>query len=122
MLKQVMKGSLLIVLSSLFLGAIISEASEKSQEYKGNAEVSFYGRYEYPGPDKPDGSQIEKVEKDPVITVPNDSVHEKVVPIKNQLPMTGEEKSNMFRVGCTLIFFILLISLTKRYFIKERNK
>ncbi|MCU4733700.1 LPXTG cell wall anchor domain-containing protein [Bacillus cereus] len=102
MKKSLVLFSMLMIMVSIFLSAqinLVFAAEEKI--YQSNSEISFYGEYEYPSPDKPDGSQV--TETYPSI-----------------LPITGGENNNFYYIeGMILILFSLFLLIKARKQSKE---
>ncbi|MDO6662037.1 LPXTG cell wall anchor domain-containing protein [Bacillus thuringiensis] len=102
MKKNLVIFSMLMIMVSIFVPAHINTVfAAEEKVYQSNSDISFYGEYEYPSPEKPDGSQVTE-------TYPS------------TLPVTGGKSNNLYYVeGMTLMLFSLFLLIRARKQSKE---
>ncbi|PGZ57892.1 hypothetical protein COE58_24455 [Bacillus cereus] len=103
--------SMLMVMVSAFVSVQMSPVfAAEEKVYRSNGDISFYGQYEYPAPEKPDGSQVVETNPDH----PNHPNHQ------NTLPQTGGESNDLkFFEGITIMLFSIYLLIQARKQSKE---
>lgn len=97
----------LIIGSQLF---VYAEEVYSYNEYQSNGEITFYGKYEHPGPEKPNGSIPNSVKEPPEII---DHFNQTDI-----LPRTGEMINNLSDIGG----YILIVCGSILLYFKKRKE
>lgn len=97
----------------LFVG--LSVQNSQAAEYVSNSKIGFYGKWEPPGPSKPDGKVPDIVPENPNQDIMNP---DKSVTSQKVFPKTGEDFSNFWWMGVILILMASILWHLK----KEKNK
>lgn len=94
MKKNLVWFSMLMVIVSALVSVQMSPVLAEEKVYRSNGNISFYGQYEYPAPEKPDGSQVIQTHPEHPQT----------------LPQTGGKSNDfMFFEGITIMLFSIFL-------------